>query len=240
MNKTELKLNGTEDFFTQEAYKVLRSNLQFCGQEVRAIAITSCNEHEGKTTISLNIGKSFAELDKKVLVIDADMRKSVIAGRNTDAVNPKGLSEVLTGMESLEDCIYETQYPSLNLLFAGKYPPNPVELLSSNHFTDLIKMVREEYDYVIIDTAPLGLVIDAAVIGPVCDGVALVISDGNVKRNQAQAVIDQINKSDSKLLGVIRNQTSKKKGSYYYRKGYYRSRKHYQDSGYNKDLKKES
>ncbi len=222
MKKTELKLLGTNDFFTQEAYKVLRSNLQFCGQNVRAIAITSCYENEGKTTISLHLGKSFAELDKKVLVIDADMRKSVMVGRNSSSKDVKGLSELLTGLAKFEDCVYETQYPSLHLMFAGKYPPNPVELLSSTNFTELLTFVKEAYDYVIIDLPPLGMVIDAAVVAPQCDGVALVLSDDTVKYSQAQEVILQLKKSKSKILGVIRNNTNRKKGKYYYSK--YKSR----------------
>lgn len=218
MNKTILKISGTDDFFTQEAYKVLRSNLQFCGHEVRVIAITSCHENEGKTTISLHLGKSFAELEKKVLVIDADMRKSVMAGRNSTSKDVKGLSELLTGLAEFEECVYETQYESLNVIFSGKYPPNPVELLSSEHFTQFLEKVKEEYDYVILDLPPLGMVIDAAVVGPQCDGVALVISDNNVKYSQAQEVIDQLKKSKSKLLGVIRNNTNRNKGKYYYRR----------------------
>ena len=215
MNKTELKLAGTDDFFSQEAYKVLRSNIQFCGKDVRVIVITSTHENEGKTVVSLNLGKCFSELGKKVLVIDADMRKSVMAGRNTTSTHPEGLSEVLTGMAELEECIHETQYPTLNLLFSGKYPPNPVELLSSSHFTKLLEKVREQYDYIIIDTAPLGLVIDAAVVGPKSDGVALLLSNGNVKRSQAQNVIEQLEKSGSKILGVIRNQTTRQTGRRY-------------------------
>lgn len=226
MNKTQLKLSGTEDFFMQESYKVLRSNVQFCGQDVRTIAITSCYENEGKTTISLNLGKSFAELDKKVLVLDADMRKSVMAGRNTTSKEIKGLSELLTGLADFEDCVYETQYPSLNIIFAGKYPPNPVELLSSVHFEELLNVLRKQYDYIIIDLPPLGAVIDAAVVAPLCDGVALVISNDNVRCSVAQGVIDQLKTSKSKILGVIRNDTNKKKIGYY-RHGYGRKYKGY-------------
>ena len=128
--KTTLKLPGKKDFFTQEAFKTLRTNLQFCGQDICTVVITSCNENEGKTTITLQLAKSLAELDKRVLVIDADMRKSVMAGRNTTAENPAGLSEVLTGLTSVKECLYQTQYENLSIMFAGKYPPNPVELLS--------------------------------------------------------------------------------------------------------------
>lgn len=108
--KTILKLPGKKDFFTQEAFKTLRTNLQFCGQDICTVVITSCNENEGKTTITLQLAKSLAELNKRVLVIDADMRKSVMAGRNTTAENPAGLSEVLTGLTSVKECLYQTQY----------------------------------------------------------------------------------------------------------------------------------
>ena len=217
MNKTELKLLGTDNFFVQEAYKVLRSNIQFCGQNIRAIAITSCYENEGKTSISLHLGKCFAELDKKVLVIDADMRKSVMVGRNSTSKDVKGLSELLTGLAEIGECIYETQYQSLDIIFAGKYPPNPVELLSTTNFKELIASMKEKYDYIIIDLPPLGAVIDAAVVAPQCDGVALVISDNNVRISVAQEVIAQLKTSKSKILGVIRNNANKRKSAYYRR-----------------------
>lgn len=217
MESIKLKLPGVNDFFTQEAYKVLRTNLQFCGQDIRVIAITSCNENEGKTTVALHLGVSLAKLGKKVLVLDADMRKSIMAGRNTTAVNPAGLSESLTGMRTVGECIFGTQYPTLHIMFAGKYPPNPVELLSSKRFSALLAEFRKVYDYIIVDTPPLGRVIDAAVVAPNCDGVVLVIGDKNVRYRQAQEVVAQLEKSNSKILGVVRNSTKKKGNAYYYR-----------------------
>ena len=226
----QLKLPGSNDFFTEEAYKVLRTNLQFCGKDIKVIVITSCNENEGKSTISLHVAKSFAELGKKVLLIDADMRKSVIAGRNTTVTKPNGLSEVLTGLNTLEECLYPVEDTSMKILFAGKYPPNPVELLNSKYFEELIKTSRSEYDYIILDTPPLGLVIDAAVVAKQSDGVVLVLSNAKVHYKDGQNVVNLINKSGSKMLGVIRNNTSKAKGHYSYRKqnyrGYYSSRKY--------------
>lgn len=222
MEEIVLKLPGTKDFFTQEAYNVLRTNLQFCGQDIRVIALTSCHENEGKTTISLHLARSLSELGKKVLVIDADMRKSVIAGRNTNVKRAAGLSEVLSGMNRLGDCIYQTQYPTLHLMFAGKYPPNPVELLNGKYFSTLIMETRKVYDYVILDTPPLGSVIDAAVVAPNCDGVILVIGDGNVSYRQAQEVKAQLEKSGSRILGVVRNNVRKKSSGYYKKEKYYR------------------
>lgn len=213
MAQITLKLVGEKDFFVQEAYKVLRTNLQFCGADVRAIQITSCNENEGKTIVSLSVAKSLAELGKRVLVIDADMRKSVIAGRNTDAKDVVGLSQILTGQKTVPECIYHTQYETLDLIFAGKYPPNPVELLNSKAFSALIEESKKQYDYVIIDTPPLGRVIDAAVIAPQCDGTALIIGEGNVRLRAAQEVVNQLKMSGGKILGVIRNDVGKKRTS---------------------------
>ena len=208
--KTTLKLPGKKDFFTQEAFKTLRTNLQFCGQDICTVVITSCNENEGKTTITLQLAKSLAELNKRVLVIDADMRKSVMAGRNTTAENPAGLSEVLTGLTSVKECLYQTQYDNLSIMFAGKY------------FEELLKAAKESYDYVLIDVPPLGSVIDAAVVAAKCDGTILVISDNQVRYRQAIEVIEQLRKSGSKILGVVRNNIKKKDGGYY--KKYYKNR----------------
>lgn len=215
MNKISIKLPGDNDFFTQEAYKVLRTNLQFCGQDIQVIAITSCNENEGKTTVALHLARSLAELGKEVLLIDTDMRKSVLAGRNSNAKDVVGLSELLTGMVALGEALYQTQYPTLQLIFAGKYPPNPVELLNGKYFSALIKETRKAYQYVIIDTPPLGRVIDAAVVAPNCDGTVLLVGN-STRYRQAQDVVEQLKKSGSRILGVIRNNTKKKDSAYYY------------------------
>lgn len=216
MKTINLKLSDNEDFFAQEAYKTLRTNLQFCGQDVRVIAVTSCNENEGKTTVSLNLARSLTELGKKVLYLDADMRKSVVAGRHTNVKNPAGLSEVLTGMEKLGECIYVTRDEHLHMIFSGKYPPNPVELLSGKYFANLIAETRKVFDYVIIDTPPLGCVIDAAVIAPNCDGVMLVMAHNTVRSSQAREVVGQLKRTDARILGVVRNNARGKHKTYQY------------------------
>jgi len=222
MEPIKLNLPGENNFFSAEAYKVLRTNLQFCGQDVKVIAFTSCHENEGKTTIALSIAKSFADLDKRVLLIDSDMRKSVMAGRNTDAPPHCGLSEVLSGMSPISECLYPVENSKLNILFAGQYPPNPVELLSGKYFSALISQCRKVYDYIIIDTPPLGQVIDAAVIAEKCDGMVLVIGKERVHYREAQEVVEQIKKSGCKMLGVVRNAGKTNDKKYFYRK-YYRS-----------------
>ena len=149
-------------------------------------------------------------------MIDADMRNSVMAGRNTNAKNIVGLSEILTGMVKLGDAIYSTQYSNLQIIFAGQYPPNPVELLGGKYFKTFLAETRKVYQYVIVDTPPLGRVIDAAVVAPNCDGTILVIGNSTVRYRQAQDVVAQLEKSGCKILGVVRNNTNKKDSRYYY------------------------
>ena len=215
METIKLKLPGENDFFSEEAYKVLRTNLQFCGQELKVICLTSCNENEGKSTVTLHLGKSFSALGKKVLVIDADMRKSVIAGRNTSVRNPKGLSEALTGLCPVKDCIYTVKDTTFDIIFSGQYPPNPVELLSGKYFAKLIDEAREKYDYIFIDLPPLGQVVDAAVVAERCDGCVLVLGNTRTSYRKAQEVIDLVRKSGCKMLGVVRNNRRKKKNGAY-------------------------
>ena len=205
MESTVLNLSAYDNFYTQEAYKTLRTNLLFCGRDVQIIAVTSHWENEGKTTVALNLAKSLTELGKRVLVIDADMRKSVMAARHTKAKNPAGLSEILTGIVKLSDGLYTTQYENLHMIFSGKYPPNPVELLGGKYFPMLLEETRKVYDYVIVDTPPLGQVIDAAVLAPFCDGTLLVMESHLIRQKYAKSLINQLNKSGSKILGVVRN-----------------------------------
>lgn len=219
MNETKLKLPGVDYYFTQEEFNTLRTNIQFSGQDVKMIAVTSCTMNEGKTIISLHLGRSLAEIGKRVLVIDADMRKSVMAGRNAEVRNPVGLSEVITGQEELKDCIFKTQYDNLHILFAGKYPPKPVQLLNSERFSKILEVVGGAYDYILIDTPPLGMVVDAAVIASKCDSAIVVIGNNHVKLSQAQYVVDQLEKSGCNVLGAVINNANKSKKAYsYYRK----------------------
>lgn len=218
MEEIRIKIPGTDDYSVSEAIKVTRTNIQFCGQDIKTIVFTSCDENEGKTTISLHIAKSFAELGKNVLFVDADMRKSVIAGRNTDVTNGEGLSEVLIGMKSLADCIYRTDIPGLHILLAGKYPPNPVELLNGKYFSSLLTEAKKVFDYIIIDSPPLGRVIDAAIIASKCDGSVFVIGNKNIRRKQALEVLEQLKKCDCRVLGVIRNNVDEKGDRYAYKK----------------------
>jgi capsular exopolysaccharide synthesis family protein len=187
----------------------------------------------GKTTVSVSLAAELAK-SKKVLLIDADLRKSVFASKyTTNTEEIIGLSEFLSGQAEFDEIVFGTQNKNLDIIFAGAVPPNPVELLGSKKFGDLVHSMRDEYDYVIIDAAPLGPVIDASVISSVCDGAILVITANYIAQRFALDVKEQIEKSGCKVLGAVLNRVPTKSGSYYnrYYKRYYGKYKRY---GYGK------
>ena len=248
MNVTTIKETNKLDYSAREAFKFLRTNFLFCGNEYKTILITSSVKSEGKSTISIELAKSLAVADKKVLLIDADLRKSVYASQyTTNTQEVIGLSEYLSGQAEYSQIYYSTQFENLSLIFAGAVPPNPVELLGSQMFNDLIKEKRAEYDYVIIDAAPLGAVIDAAAIAAFCDGAIMVIAANEIRTRLAQDVKEQLEKSNCKVLGAVLNRVPMKAGSYYdayYKKYYGRSKNgakygygHFGVYGYGEDEK---
>ena len=219
MKTIELIVEESQNYFMREAFNTLRTNILFSGKDVKTIVITSCMAHEGKTTVSFETSKSLAESGKKVLLVDADLRKSVMVSRYTKDRGITGLSHLLSGQVTAEQAICKTQVAGLDVIFAGPYPPNPTELVGSPAFKEFIDTQRDHYDYIIVDAAPLGLVIDAAVMASVCDGAVIVINAGTIKYRMAQGVKAQLQKSGCKILGVVLNQVSRKgassNGSYY-------------------------
>ena len=212
-----------EDYSSKEAYKSFRTNIMFCGSDRKVIGFTSCLPNEGKSTISMGIAKSLAEVGKRVLLIDADMRKSNLQSiwLGEDAGEVVGLSQFLSGQAERDEAIYATQYEGFHIVFSGPYPPNPVELLDSERFRSFVREVREEYDYVLIDNAPVGLVIDAAVVARACDGVILVMAISRVSARLARSCKAQIEKSGCALLGAVLNRTERRRRAYYKKKGEY-------------------
>ncbi|MBQ7678217.1 MAG: polysaccharide biosynthesis tyrosine autokinase [Butyrivibrio sp.] len=206
MQQTQLHFSQAEnDYRIKEAYKTLRSNVEFSGSDVRAISVTSCSPGEGKSSVSMALARAFAEAGKKTVLVDADMRKSVLVGRYRTGTVRLGLTHCLVGREKLSSVICETDIPNLYVIFSGPVPPNPSELLGGKMFSKMLDNMRHVFDYIIIDTPPLGSVIDAAVIAKQCDGTVLVIQDNAVSYRFAQRVKDQLDKAGAKMLGVVLN-----------------------------------
>jgi len=132
------------DFRSNEAYKSLRTNIQFCGKDVKEICFTSCMPNEGKSNVSFNLATSFAESGKKVIFVDADLRKSVIVGRYKPDHGVMGLTHYLSGQNEFEEVRYTSNIENLDVVFTGPVPPNPAELLGSECFIELLQRLRVE------------------------------------------------------------------------------------------------
>lgn len=208
------------DFKTNEAYKTLRTNISFSGDDVKVIAFTSSIPNEGKSFVTFNLSVSLAEDDKKVLYIDADIRKSVTVARYGVDIETKGLAHYLSGQKKLDDVIYQTNIDNFDIIFTGQVAPNPSELLGNAYFKKLIETKREEYDYIIIDCPPLGSVIDAAIVAKECDGAIIVIETDSASYKIVQRVKKQLEKSGVRILGAVLNKVEMG-GKGYYGKGYY-------------------
>ncbi|MBS6180956.1 MAG: CpsD/CapB family tyrosine-protein kinase [Erysipelotrichaceae bacterium] len=204
------------EYFYQEAMKTLRTNLQFSGKHHRAIMLTSAHSGEGKSDICFHLAVEMGKAGKKVLLIDADIRKSVYLSRYNIPGKTKGLSEYLSGqVEHLDELIYMTNYENLHMILAGPYAPNPTEMLGDAQFAELVKAARQVYDYVFVDTPPLGDIIDAAVVGQHCDGAVMVIESGAVSYRISQKIKNQLEKSGCKWLGVVINKVDTRADRYY-------------------------
>lgn len=213
------------DSRSSEAYKRLRTNIQFCGSNVKTIALTSCIPNEGKSTVAMNLAASMAATGKRVLFVDADLRKSVLVGRYKINQQIKGLTHYLSGVDEMKDIVYATNITNMHVIFSGPVPPNPAELLDGDEFKKMISSARRVYDYVILDTPPLGSVIDAAIIAAQCDGAILVVSQGTVSRKNLKKTVEQLEKAECRILGAVLNKVDLSEDGYYgkYYSNYYGS-----------------
>ncbi len=222
MIRVKIENSASGDYRSDEAMKELRTNVLFSGSENKVIAFSSCYPNEGKSTVALNFALSMAQDGKKVLFIDADLRKSVIIGRYKLARDYKGLSHFLSGMSTFDEVIYGVENSSLHVVFAGPVPPNPAELLGNKYFETLIKQLRNVYDYVIIDTPPMEAVVDALIIARKCDSVVLVTSVASTSYKIVNNVKESFERNQIKILGIVLNKVpTDKKGYGYYKYGKY-------------------
>lgn len=220
MEQIAIKLFLTKDFQSEEAMKTLRTNLMFSGEEIRAVALTSFHAAEGKSTISFQLAASLAQAGKRVILVDADLRKSVLYSRLRGRGRVKGLSHCLSGMANVNETVMETDLPGFYIMFAGTRIPNSTELLGSKTFEKLIAALKKTFDYVIVDTAPLGQVIDCALVAPVVDGVLMVIDVNDNSYKLERRIKAQLEKADAKILGVILNRVDFNDKHGYYGKAY--------------------
>lgn len=210
-----------KDYFYEEAIKTLRTNIQFTGKNIKTIMFTSCLPNEGKSDVAFQLAQEIGNMGKKVLLIDADIRRSVYVNRYKIKEKVKGLSQYLSGQLAKEFLIYQTNFLNVDIIFSGPIAPNPSELLEEASFSDLLKELRNVYDYIILDTPPLGSVTDAAIVAKECDGAILVIESERVSYKLAQKVQEQLEKTGCKILGAVLNKVNIEKDKYYQKYDYY-------------------
>lgn len=229
-NKTETKqksLIGSDiSFSASEAYKLLRTKLQFSfagEKDCRVICVSSALSGEGKSLTAVNLAYTLSELGKRVMLIDCDMRRPSLADKLKIKKKP-GLSSHLTGQSELVDlvqpCGIANDENAFHVITAGQNPPNPMELLSSHRMSDALKQLRKHYDYVILDLPPIGEVSDALAVANQSDGTLLVVRQNYCDRSVLSDTSHQFAFIDAKILGVVFNCTNEHAGKY--GKGYYK------------------
>lgn len=212
------------DYFYEEAMKTLRTNVQFCGKNNKVILLTSSHGGEGKSDTSFHLAAELGKAGKKVLLIDADIRNSKYRSRYNIEGETGGLSQYLSGqIEQIDDVVCKTNYENLFMILSGPFAPNPTEMLGDEQFGNLLKAARKVFEYVIVDTPPLGTVVDAAIVGQYCDGAVIVIESNTTSYRICQKVKSQLEMSGCKVLGVVLNRADIR-GKAYYSSPYKRKR----------------
>ena len=233
MRMMTLRTVQSLDYATTEAINTLATNVIFSGAEYKTIMMTSCAANEGKSFVTFHLAEKLASLGYSVMLVDADLRKSVFVSRY-DAVTQGpllGLTHYLAGRCELEDIQYRTNIENLSVIPIGKEVINSLPLLNSAGFVGLMKELRRHYHFVLVDAPPVGVIIDAAMIANICDGTLFVVTNEMVSKRELVSAVQQIQKSGCTVLGVILNKVEMDthKSKKYYYKSYY---SHYQSSDY--------
>ncbi len=199
------------------AAKTLLANIRFMDVDnpVHTMAITSAVPNEGKTFVAANLGSAIATSGKTVLLVECDMRRRSLS-RALGVHAQRGIYSVMSGECTVQEAAVETNTPDMYFLDAEPRIPNPSDLLNSNRFTKFVDLVRNNYDYVVFDTPPVGTFIDAAVLGTKVDAVFMVVREGFTKKAEVAAAADQLKKSNCNLAGIIMNYCERTSSEYYY------------------------
>ena len=233
MNRVVLESMPELPYAVEEAINRLRVNINFCGSNVKKIMVISTMPNEGKSFVAMHLWRQIAEAGTKAVLVDADLRKSVMAsdyGIKGEKVTI-GTSSYLADTIPLSDAIYETNYENGHIIPNYENVINPSLLLENDRFRDMLDQLAEQYRYVFIDAPPLNLVSDGEKIGSLCDGAILVVRSGKISKEMVKNSARQLQRAGCPLLGVILNRVEGSTGGYYYKK--YGGSKYYGKKGEN-------
>lgn len=215
-----------------EAFRTLRTNIQFTNidKSIKTIVITSSGPGEGKTTVTSNLATSIAQTEKRVLLIDCDMRKPRVH-KVFGVTNLEGLTNILMGEKNLADVAFkgDQDIQSLTIVTSGPIPPNPAELLGSRRMSDFLQDMRDQFDMIILDSPPINLVTDSAILSTITDGTIMVVEVGKTDIEAAVSGKELLEKVNANLIGVILNKIPTR-GRSYYNYSYYQYDEYYDDS----------
>jgi capsular exopolysaccharide synthesis family protein len=205
-----------------EAYRTLRTNIDFSAvdEQLRTLMVTSSGPGEGKSTTVANLAAVYAQTQRKVIILDSDLRKPTMH-HTMQVSNRKGLTTFLSGQDTLEDVITKTRIPGVDIITSGPIPPNPSEILASKKLVSFIDTLKEQYDMIIFDTPPALAVTDAQIMATKVDGVILVVDQGKVKKEAAAKMKASLDHVNAHILGVVLNNVDRKTGDNYYYYYYY-------------------
>lgn len=203
-----------------EVFRNLRTNVFFAEVDhpLRTIVMTSTCGGEGKSTILSNYAVTLADMGKRVVLVDCDLRKPML-GKLFDKTTKRGLTNVLIGDKSLEESLYVTEVDRLTLLDSGPLPPNPSELMGSTVMQKLLNELKKQFEYVLVDTPPVGIVTDAMMLKEVADGYILTVEIDRLDKRELEQSVETIRKSQTYFVGTVINKVPINKSRYYY--GYY-------------------
>ncbi len=227
MKTLEITGFSQPEYVGTEAFNTLCTNLSYCGNDIRKVMITSRYATEGKSYVSMNLMRSLAKLGRRVVLVDADLRASAIQEEyklRFNAPSRAGLSEYLAGRCAIEEALYQTDIAGACMIPAGREAPNPLQLLDTEHMGQLLDWLAGQFDVVLVDTPPVGLLVDGIALGKFCDGALLVVSYRKGKRKEIRQAVQNIDKTGCKTLGAVLNNVEFKRFSnklYYYNSAQY-------------------
>ncbi len=236
MKSCEIQKLESMDFQGAEALNSICTNLSFVGRNMKRFLITSCTENEGKSSLVMHIMQNLAQRNKRVVVVDCDLRKSVLLAHFDIKIQGEitGLAHYLAGYNTLEDVVYATNIPGAYLIPSGKDIANPMPLLDSEDFSRLMEYLSQAFDVVLLDAPPIGMVVDSAVIGRHCDGTVLVVEHAKRRKRELVEAVKQIRQSGCPVIGCIINRVSvRTRSERKYYKNHYYSYTHYAKNGVN-------
>lgn len=224
MNKIKMDSIQELPYAVEESINRLRINVSFLGNEIKKIMVVSTLPNEGKSFVTMQMWKQMANAGIKSVLVDADMRNSVLVKKNDmerqDGKEMKGLVNYLAEDFSLDEVIYESPFENGYIIPNIENIINPSMLLESDKFGNMLNELSKDYRYVFVDAPPLGLVSDAEKIGSMCDGAILVIRSGEITRAEVKNSIKQLERSGCKILGVVLNRATDLKNKYSKQKYY--------------------